>query len=252
MQLKNKKYLYGEIEYACTYIVQISADQEEYTIDQNIDATINNKDSGNEFLRILGNADKAKIFSIKIGYQGYNEEYGYGYWQDVLTPDLKDFVRCRCLEYYDCDESIVTYIFDKTHNGEIPWDAAPEQVADVESWYSYNFAIMIESDGEAALDEGEIGEYLQSFGEKMVEEYDMYNEPDLYDDLFDFEDSVSLSREKCSAFLCDLQSFANFCKDHDLSPKIICSFTADKPIDIFAAMGIVEKDGVLSYEYCCF
>lgn len=247
---------YSSIEYINTCLVQIVVDKEEYVINSatapDIDAIINNKDGNNEFLRILRSSDKAKRFSLKIGYQGFNEKYGYGYWQDVLTPDLRDFVCCRCLEYYDCDDGIVTYFFDKTHNGEIPWDATPEQIEDVEKWFSYNFTIMIEPDGDAALDEGEIGEYLQSFGEKMVEEYDLCNEPDIYDDLFDFEDSVSIKREQCSAFLNDLQAFADFCKKHDLFPKIICSFTAEQPADIFAAMGIIETDGIFSFEYCRF
>lgn len=248
-----RKHYYA-IDYNQINCLEISLDEEyfkEDTIQESSLEKIRQKDFQYPFYQLLANAPLGNKLSIKIGYNGFNEKYGYEYWLDVLTDDLKPYVVCKCLEYYDQDDDIVTYVFDKTHSDTIPWKNKKEDVLDVDLWYGHNFSILVEGDGEISLENEEIGEYLFSFAKKLK---DFDSDIDAYfeEGVFEVSNSINIPGKSIGEFVILLEDFYQFCLQNYLECQLVAAFLADDWDNKFAALEIVPSGDRISVNYCRF
>ena len=245
---------YGAIDYNRISCLEITLDGQQYQLDTTLEAAVKGvqkKDAQNPFYQLLAKADKGKKLTIKIGYDGYDEKYGYAYWQDVLSENLKPYVTCKCLEYYDQDDEIITYVFDDKHSDVIPWGNKKEDVSDVNVWYSYNFSITIEYDGEDSIAEGKIGEYFASFIEKL-EEFDENIDSYLGDDVLEVYGGISISSTQLDGFIKLIDEFYKFCLESNLECELTAPFLADDSDSKFATFKIAAADNGVAVHYCRF
>lgn len=207
-----------------------------------------NQKEKSPFYSLLGKAANAKRITVRMTYEAEGEYYGYGYWQGVLKDNLKNYVTCRCMEYYDSDDGICMYRFDDACQDQVPWNASYEDVSSVTKWFSYNFYFMVETD-DIDLTQGECGTYMKGFIDKMKQKYQVGNST-LEEDLMDLSDSVSVDQTGLKELMKDTQDFLDFCVAYDLEPQVTLPFVAEEPKMFFAAADLTVADGKVKPEYC--
>lgn len=244
---------YKSINYDSIYYLEITLDGHSFVADSYDNpmlAGVLEKNVQHPFYQMLEKAASGKDFFLKIGYRGFDEKYGYAYWLDCLSVGLRSNVVCKCLEYYDQDEAIVTYVFDEHSAGVIPWNSSKEDVADVSRWYSYNFSILVETE-ETDLTQGETGNHFENICQRLTE-FDDNILADLDEDMLEVYHSVSLPREKIQGFAALLKELAAYCKYHGLSCRITAPFVADDPDCKFAALNVQPDSQEHPIQYCRF
>lgn len=201
---------------------------------------------------LLGNLEKAKDIFFEISFSVIKlrgTEYGINYWYE-FKPSLRDHIEYRCLEYYDVEDSIVSYLFNREFDGDVSYAASKEDVSGISRWFSYGFELVVNSEGEDEPNEAftdELYELALAFSKK----YEM-NEPekDYYiGDALVFG-GLGISADQVDVLIDDLKKIETYVEEHGFELSVLARFTPDTEYE-FAAMEII-KDPDLKAVYCRF
>ena len=184
-----------------------------------------------------------KLFGPQYGYSFF-----YDYFDKVANKEnLADYVTYKCLEYYDCEPSVVSFRFEKM-SGEMLCEY-PEETDDlmeihaIPQWFSYNFNCEIL--GDDPIEENERLELIQ----KIQEWYSLFADGSEFDDddetCFYISLAVTLSFEQIPNFQEYLQYFYDFVLAHRAEFTLEADFTPDSELE-FARLTFLAEDGKIT------
>ena len=183
-------------------------------------------------------------------FQWYSETVAYGvhFWAAILEESSYTSVTYRGLEYYDTDSEIQIFRFE---NGRALYkgdEVSESEVADILSWYTYNFELTLDADED--FTEYQL-EKMKMAG-KEIEHLFGSEKP------FDFDESeirvfssLTLKSVDIPIFRAFLNKVLDLAEDADASIDFVAEFVPDD-INVFAALYFVVENGKAKTQFVRF
>ena len=199
----------------------------------------------------LEGAEEITFTTLLTAFARLDKIAGLQFWREYLQDkqeELGNSVQYRCVEYYDVEPKAFTFVFNSDMCGEAAYDAAAEDVAEVENWFSYNFSLGANGTEDLADDAAdELMELLQQF----AEEFELDEPEELNDDDPVLQCGVNLTAETAEAFAANLNAIAKAFKENGLELVLEANFVADGE-GAFAVVDFVAEEGNVKPYYCRF